>query len=47
MKSEPPKKKKKKNRSDAFQPHVVGSGEEIKQRWGGRQAAVKAEQISG
>ena len=24
----------------------MGSGEEIKQRWGGRQAMVKAEQIS-
>ena len=43
MKSEPEKK----NRSDPFQPHVVGSGKEIKQRWGGRQTAMKAEQISG
>ena len=44
MKSEP--KKKKKNRSNPFLPHVVGSGEEIKQQWGGRQAVVKAEQIN-
>ena len=43
MKSKP---KKKKNRSDPFILHVVGSGEEIKQRSGGRQAVVKAEQIS-
>ena len=39
MKSEP----KKKNRADPFPSHVVGSGEEIKQQWRGRQAAVKAE----
>ena len=43
MKSKP---KKKKIRSDPFLSHVVGSGEEIKQWWGGRQVAVKAEQIS-
>ena len=43
MKSEP---KKKKNRSNPFLPHVVGSGEEIKQWWGGRQVVVKAEQIN-
>ena len=39
MKSEP----KKKNRANPFPPHVVGSGEEIKQHWRGRQAVVKAE----
>ena len=39
-------KNKKKNQSDPFLLHVVGSGEEIKQQWGGRQAAVKAKQIS-
>ena len=37
MKSNPKKKKQ----SNLFLPHVIGSGEEIKQRWGGRQAAVK------
>ena len=45
MKSEP-KKKKKKEWSDPFLPHVVGNGEEIKQGWGGRQVVVKAEQIN-
>ena len=45
MKSEP-QKKKKKNRSDPFLPHVVGSGEEIEQQWKRRQAVVKAEHIS-
>ena len=43
MKSEP---KKKKTNLIHFYHTVVGSGEEIKQRWGGRQAAVKAEQIN-
>ena len=36
-------KKKKKKQSDPFLPHVVGSGEEIKQQWGGRQVVVKAD----
>ena len=39
-------KKKIKNQSDPFLPHVVSNGEEIKQRWGGRQTAMKVEQIS-
>ena len=49
MKSEPKKKKYIYiyiYRFDPFLPHVVGSGEEIKQRWGGRQVAVKAKQIN-
>ena len=40
------KKKVNKNRFDPFLLHVLGNGEEIKQQWGGIQAAVKAEQIS-